>query len=62
MRRFDELMAKDKLFQSIIHQNSRKYAIESSKIAGGGEVAVPGDADAPRGAIRLRHALLTPSR
>lgn len=36
-----ELMAQDKLFQSIIHQNSRKYAVESSKVAGGGEVVFP---------------------
>lgn len=41
------LMAKDKLFQSIIHQNSRKYAVESSKIAGGSEVVFP-DTQVPR--------------
>lgn len=35
------LMAQDKLFQSIIHQNSRKYAIESAKVAGGSEVVFP---------------------
>ncbi|MGF0256072.1 helicase-related protein [Rhodococcus erythropolis] len=35
------LMAKDKLFQSIIHQNSRRYAVESSKVAGGSEVVFP---------------------
>jgi hypothetical protein len=35
------LMAKDKLFQSIIHQNSRRYAIESSKVTGGSEVVFP---------------------
>ena len=35
------LMAKDKLFQSIIHQNSRKYAVESSKVVGGTEVVFP---------------------
>lgn len=35
------LMAKDKLFQSIIHQNSRKYAVESSKMAGGSVVLFP---------------------
>lgn len=35
------LMAQDKLFQSVIHQNSRKYAVESSKVAGGGEVVFP---------------------
>ncbi len=35
------LMAKDKLFGSIIHQNSRKYAVESSKVAGGSEVVFP---------------------
>lgn len=36
-----DLMSKDKLFQSIIHQNSRKYAIESAKIAGGTNVVFP---------------------
>ena len=36
-----DLMANDKLFQSVIHQNSRKYAIRSSEIAGGGEVRFP---------------------
>ena len=36
-----DLMAKDKLFQSVIHQNSRKYAVESSKVAGGSEVVFP---------------------
>jgi len=36
-----DLMAKDKLFQSVIHQNSRAYAVESSKVAGGAEVVFP---------------------
>ncbi|WP_161988728.1 helicase-related protein [Pedococcus bigeumensis] len=36
-----DLMAKDKLFQSVIHQNSRKYAVESAKVAGGAEVVFP---------------------
>jgi hypothetical protein len=36
-----DLMAKDTLFQSIIHQNSRKYATESAKIAGGAAVVFP---------------------
>ncbi len=36
-----DLMADDKLFQSIIHQNSRRYAVESSKVAGGSEVVFP---------------------
>lgn len=35
------LMAQDKLFQSVIHQNSRKYAVESAKVAGGSEVVFP---------------------
>ncbi|MBC9820520.1 helicase-related protein [Terrabacter sp. MAHUQ-38] len=35
------LMAKDKLFQAIIHQNSRKYAVESAKVAGGPDVVFP---------------------
>ena len=37
----DAIMAKDKLFQAIIHQNSRRYAIDSSKLAGGAEVIFP---------------------
>src|SRR5690606_7806112 len=41
------LMAKDKLFQSVIHQNSRKYAVESSKVAGGANVVFP-DTQVPR--------------
>lgn len=36
-----DLMAKDRLFQSVIHQNSRKYAVESSKVVGGSEVVFP---------------------
>lgn len=36
-----DLMAKDKLFNSVIHQNSRKYAVESAKVAGGPEVLFP---------------------
>ncbi len=35
------LMAKDKLFQSIIHQNSRKYAVESAKAVGSSDVVFP---------------------
>ncbi len=35
------MMAEDKLFQSIIHQNSRRYAVESSKVTGGGAVVFP---------------------
>jgi superfamily II DNA or RNA helicase len=37
----DAIMAKDKLFQAIIHQNSRRYAIDSAKLAGGAEVVFP---------------------
>lgn len=37
----DALMSEDKLLASIIHQNSRKYAVESSKISGGGDVIFP---------------------
>lgn len=37
----DALMADDKLFQSVIHQNSRRYAIDSAKVAGGAEVVFP---------------------
>ena len=52
------LMAKDKLFQSIIHQNSRKYAVESAKVAGGAEVVFP-ETQVPRVVrVRLRNALL----
>ncbi|MEE3851789.1 helicase-related protein [Gordonia sp. LSe1-13] len=35
------MMAQDKLFQSIIHQNSRRYAVESSKVTGGATVVFP---------------------
>jgi len=35
------LMAQDNLFKSIIHQNSRKYAVESAKLAGGSTVVFP---------------------
>lgn len=38
---FDKLMQEDRLLKSIIHQNSRKYAVESAKIAGGGDVLFP---------------------
>lgn len=38
---FDKIMAKDQLLQAIIHQNSRKYAIASSKLAEGGAVIFP---------------------
>jgi superfamily II DNA or RNA helicase len=37
----DSLMAEDKLLQSIIHQNSRRYAIDSAKAAGDGSVIFP---------------------
>lgn len=42
-----DLMGKDKFFQSVIHQNSRKYAVESSKVVGGAEVVFP-DTQVPR--------------
>lgn len=38
---FDELMHRDALLESIIWQNSRKYAVESSKVASGGQVIFP---------------------
>jgi superfamily II DNA or RNA helicase len=38
---FDKLMQEDRLLKSIIHQNSRKYAVESAKVAGDGEVLFP---------------------
>lgn len=41
------LMAEDKLFQSVIHQNSRRYAVESAKVVGGSEVVFP-DTQVPR--------------
>lgn len=37
----DALMAKDRLFQAIIHQSSRKYAVDSAKLVGGAEVVFP---------------------
>lgn len=43
----DAIMSHDKLFQSIIHQNSRRYAIDSSKVVGGAEVVFP-DTQIPR--------------
>ncbi|CDK00598.1 putative Helicase domain protein [Microbacterium sp. C448] len=43
----DAIMSKDTLFQSIIHQNSRRYAIDSAKVAGGAEVVFP-DTQIPR--------------
>lgn len=42
-----DLMAEDKLLQSIIHQSSRKYAVESSKVVGGAEAVFP-DTHIPR--------------
>jgi superfamily II DNA or RNA helicase len=38
---FDALMEHDRWLQSIIHQNSRKYAVESSRVAGGARVLFP---------------------
>lgn len=38
---FEETMHADKFLASIIHQNSRKYAMESAKAAGAGEVLFP---------------------
>lgn len=37
----DAIMSQDKLFQSIIHQNSRRYAVDSAKVVGGAEVVFP---------------------
>lgn len=37
----DQIMADDRLFQSVIHQNSRRYAVDSAKVAGGAEVVFP---------------------
>jgi superfamily II DNA or RNA helicase len=37
----DALMAKDKLLQAVIYQNSRKYAVDSAKLAGGAKVVFP---------------------
>lgn len=54
-----DLMAKDKLFRSVIHQNSRKYAVESSKLAGGSEVVFP-DTQVPRVVPYDFGALYTP--
>jgi len=38
---FDDLLRQDKLLQAIVWQNTRKYAKESSKAAGGPEVLFP---------------------
>lgn len=54
-----DLMAKDKLFQSVIHQNSRKYAVESAKVAGGDEVVFP-ETQVPRVVPYDFGALYTP--
>lgn len=43
----DQIMADDKLFQSIIHQNSRRYAVESAKVVEGVQVVFP-DPQIPR--------------
>lgn len=43
----DAIMSQDKLFQSVIHQNSRRYAIDSSKVVGGAKVVFP-DTQIPR--------------
>lgn len=37
----DAIMNDDQLFKAIVHQNSRKYAIESAKLVGGSEVIFP---------------------
>jgi superfamily II DNA or RNA helicase len=54
-----DLMAKDKLFRSVIHQNSRKYAVESSKVVGGSEVVFP-ETQVPRVVPYDFGALYTP--
>lgn len=38
---FEELMRQDRWLESIIWQNSRKYAVESAKLAGDGQVLFP---------------------
>jgi hypothetical protein len=38
---FEELLHKDRLLESIIWQNSRKYAVESAKLAGASDVLFP---------------------
>ena len=53
----DAAMSNDKLLQSIIHQNSRKYAVESAKLAGGSEVRFPETADTEGRSVRVRRAL-----
>lgn len=37
----DKLLADDRFFQAVIHQNSRRYAVESARLAGSGEVLFP---------------------
>lgn len=43
----DAIMADDRLFQSIIHQNSRRYAVDSARVVGGADVVFP-DTQVPR--------------
>ncbi|MBH0081959.1 helicase-related protein [Salinibacterium sp. SWN167] len=43
----DALMDQDKLLQAIIHQSSRRYAVDSAKLAGGAEVVFP-DTQVPK--------------
>jgi len=38
---FDRLMREDRLLESVVWQNSRKYAVESARMAGGGDVVFP---------------------
>jgi hypothetical protein len=42
---FEELMRRDQWLESIIWQNSRKYAMESAKVAGAGQVVFPAVSD-----------------
>jgi len=38
---FEELMRQDRLLESVVWQSSRKYAVESARVAGGGAVVFP---------------------
>lgn len=38
---FDVLMRQDRLLEAVVWQNSRKYAVESARVAGGGAVVFP---------------------
>jgi superfamily II DNA or RNA helicase len=52
----DELLSQDRFFQSVIHQNSRRYAVDSARLAGSGEVIFP-ETQVPR-AVNYQFGIL----